>query len=146
MHRGKVHSQNFKRGICTLVLIMLTFGASYMIRVLCDSFIIDFNGTNCYKTMMTDQFLGVPYDLFPIMLIVCLHRRNLIKNTDGQTRAKQVKYADEEDMLMIPMASDTSSTNSRLTAQNDLFDQNSQRMQNFAASLISLQKLTASND
>ena len=94
---------------------MLTFGASYLIRVLCDSFVINFDGEDCFKTMMTDQFLGVPYDLFPIMLIVCLHRRNLMTNAAGQTRAKQVKYADEEDMLMIPMASDTSSTNSRLT-------------------------------
>ena len=93
---------------------MLTFGGSYLFRVLCDSFIINVDQHNCFKTMMTDQFLGVPYDLLPIMLIVCLHRRNLIKNVDGQPRAKQFKYADEEDMLM-PAASDTSSSNSRVT-------------------------------
>ena len=136
-----------------MLTIMLTFGGSYLIRVLCDSFIIDYNRLDCYQGMMVDQFIAVPFDLVPIMLIVCLHRRNLMTNSGqgGGATKKLAKYVDEEDVLMVPMGgSDTSSsnTNSHLTTsqqQNEIFDRNGAKKIH-SASLISLQKLTQSND
>lgn len=40
VHRGRA-SQNFKKSICTLVAIVLTFGFSYFIRVMNDYCIFD---------------------------------------------------------------------------------------------------------
>ena len=54
VHRGRVRQANFKKGIYTLVVIMLTFSMSYLVRVLCDTFVINYNAMACFKSIMID--------------------------------------------------------------------------------------------
>ena len=113
MHKGKGNSSNFKKGICTLVLIMLVFGLSYFLRILMDFFIIDYNDLPCFRAMILDQVMGIPYDLLPIMLIVCLHRKNLMAGGTNNNKKDKRMYADEDDALIRQMSD--GSTSSQLT-------------------------------
>jgi len=77
IHKG-ASTPNFRSGICILVTIVLIFNLSYPFRVLNDYQVIYISeSAPVYQQMMYDLFLGIPYDLIPILLILCLHRRNL---------------------------------------------------------------------
>ena len=96
---------------------MLTFSMSYLVRVLCDTFVINYNAMSCFKSIMIDQFMGVPYDLVPILLIICLHRRNLNSNQRNSAMnglnsrySKKLMYTDEDDALMRQLSESSSSS------------------------------------
>ena len=77
IHKG-TSSSNFKRGICILVTILLIFSSSYLLRVLNDFYVIGPSADASYYTLlMYTLLLSIPYDLLPLLLILCLHRRNL---------------------------------------------------------------------
>ena len=77
IHNGR-RSQSFKRGICILVIVLVVFGFSYLIRILNDFFLVlPFGDESYYSVMMYDQFIGIPFDWIPFMLILWLHRKNL---------------------------------------------------------------------
>ena len=92
MHRGK-SSKNFKRGICALVTIVLIFGLSFLIRVLNDFYVIDVSYADSnYRSMTYDELLGIPFDILPIMLIFCLHRKNLMAYRKHSSKANYGEY------------------------------------------------------
>ena len=51
--------------------------------------------------MMYDLFLGIPYDLLPLLLIIILHRRNLYLESKLSKKNKSVRLyrtgSDHED-------------------------------------------------
>ena len=93
VHKGRP-KDNFKRGMWTLVMIMLIFGLSFLYRVLNDLFILGYPDENYFRPMVYDLLLGVPYDLIPFTLILCLHRRNL--KAYKHSRASGALYTDDE--------------------------------------------------
>ena len=77
IHDGR-SSRNFKRGLCILVTVLVVFGFSFLIRILNDLFFVPpVIEESTYNQMMYDLFIGIPFDLIPIMLILYLHRKNL---------------------------------------------------------------------
>ncbi len=77
IHKG-ASRRNFKKGMCILVTILLIFSSSYLLRVLNDFYVIGPTpDASMYHLMMYTVMLAVPYDLIPLLLVLCLHRRNL---------------------------------------------------------------------
>lgn len=77
MHHGK-SSRNFKKGIVTLVVVLVVFGFSYLIRIINDLYFLPpWIENNRFVQFMWDLYVGIIFDLIPIMLILLLHRRNL---------------------------------------------------------------------
>ena len=77
IHKGASRS-NFKKGMCILVTILLIFSFSYLLRVLNDFYVIGPpEDAPLFNVMLYTALLGLPYDLIPLLLVLCLHRRNL---------------------------------------------------------------------
>ena len=114
VHHG-VSASNFRFSMCILVTIVLIFSLSFPFRVLNDFEVIyPYNSTTSYQSMLYDLFLGIPYDLLPIMLILFLHRRNFRKkkrssklDCDGETNTELTSEPSLSNSTSMLSASDS---------------------------------------
>ena len=58
---------------------MVVFGSSFLTRITYDFlWQPSFTRKSKYNEMMYDLFMAIPFDLIPIMLILCFHTKNLM--------------------------------------------------------------------
>jgi len=119
VHQG-ASTPNFRNGVCTLVIIVLIFTLSFPFRILNDLLVINiYPDASRFTAMMYDLFLGIPYDLIPITLILFLHRRNLKAQKRRQSAndggrlygGSSSEENEEENSVMGSFATSSVSTN-----------------------------------
>ena len=67
----------FRKEINTLIVILVLFSISYLLRVIYDAYIGFDDSDGSYRSYVIGSVTGIPFDLLPIVAVLLFHRHNL---------------------------------------------------------------------
>jgi len=67
----------FRKEINTLIVILVLFSISYLLRVIYDAYIGFDDSDGDYRSYVIGSVTGIPFDLLPIVAVLLFHRHNL---------------------------------------------------------------------
>jgi len=114
---------SLRKETCFLVCTLSILSLSYLVRVIYDWLPEDDSPGNSFKLNMLAQTSGVPFDIVPVVMLLCLHRRNL-KNAklfcELQGRSSPIEPRKKPSGYLTPNLMSSSNTSSADASENAL--------------------------